>query len=333
VAVVEDGAAAIVAEVISERAQRFAREGRHLAAALEYQSLTQVDPTNVEAALRWAYHATRGGQRGPAAEGYLLAGRIYAARGEVDRAVRLAHRAYEVGPARVDRSGVEAIARASGNKLELLLEGAAQEHVKAGRIEAASGLFALLSELGSRDAGMVSGEIRVESADDPAKSATNLREAAQRLRATGRTDEYVRVVETMIARGDCDLDALLEVARIYLRNGDAASAATKLETLRGAAPDRLEAAELLLQAYAALGRTREGLAVLRDIAQRRMHEPLLVNALFDRAAGIASRDADWPCAIRSLADSMQSQAVSDREPLVAPPPPAWGTMASSSPEP
>jgi len=319
----------VVAEGIFSRAQRFAREGRHLAAALEYQALADLHRNDVNAALRWAYHASKGGQRERGAEGYLAAGCIYATQGESGRAARLAHRAFEIGPARVTRARVEPIARASGAAIEMLLETAALEHAKAGRIEAATDLYNLLAELEPQTPVAVSGEIHV---DDPNAACTSLQDAARRLHATGRTDEYVRVVETMIAGGHPDADSLLELGRIYLRRDDFAAAASKLELLRSIAPDRLEAAELLLQAYAGLGRTREGLQVLQDIAHRREHEPLLVKAMFDRAAGLPSRDADWPCAIRSLADWMQSQAERAQQPTLAPPPPpAWGTMAPRLP--
>jgi len=42
----------VVAEGIFSRAQRFAREGRHLAAALEYQALADLHRNDVNAALR-----------------------------------------------------------------------------------------------------------------------------------------------------------------------------------------------------------------------------------------------------------------------------------------
>lgn len=320
----------VAAEAITTRAQRFAREGRHLAAALEYQALAELHPHDVNAALKWAYHASKGGQRERAADGYLHAGCIYAAKGEASRAARLAHRAFEIGAARLTRSRIEPIARMNGAALELLLESAALEHAKAGRVDEASELYVLLGELEPDNSTLVSGEIRSDDHVDIAPRS--LREAAERLHAKGRTEEYVRVVETMVAGGSADPDSLLELARIYLRRGDASAAASKLELLRGMAPDRLEAAELVLQAYAILGRTREGLQVLQDIAHRREHEPLLVKAMFDRAAGLPSRDLDWPCAIRSLADWMQSQATAQKEESLAPPPPpAWGTMAPRLP--
>lgn len=320
----------VAAEAISQRALRLAREGRHLAAALEFQSLADLDADDVNAALRWAYHASKGGQRERAAEGYLVAGCIYAARGNARRAARLAHRAFEIGPARVTRSRIEPIARTNGAAIEQLLESAATEHAKAGRIAASADLYALLSELDPGRARAISGEIRIDEPIGPAQPSTNLREAARRLRAAGRLDEYARAVEAMIAGGDQDPDSVLELGRIYLRRNDMAAAATKLEMLRNIVPDRLEAAELLLQAYAALGRTRDGLQVLQDIVHRREHEPLLVNALLDRAAGLPSRDSNWSCAIRSLADWMQSQATPQPEQSLAPPPPpAWGSMTPS----
>jgi uncharacterized protein HemY len=162
---------------------------------------------------------------------------------------------------------------------------------------------------------------------DAERARTSLRAAAGRMHATGRAGEYVRVVEALIDAGaPCDGDTLLELARIYLRRGETALAAARLELVRTVEPHRLEAVELLLRTYAALGRTQDALRVLCDVAERGRHERPLVDALFVRTALHPSRDVAWARAIRSYRDWLDNPTTQEIVLPAAPPPPPSATL-------
>lgn len=325
-----------VAEAITGRAMRFAAEGRHLAAALEYQALAELDRDDLHAALRWAYHALRGGQRERAAEGWLTAACTYARREDTRRAMMLLRRAFELAPGRCTRARMEAVVRAAGEPAASLAERAAVGHLQAGRFDAARDLHELLAEC---DPSSVTKTIKAAQLGldhgDAERAEISLRAAAGRMHATGRAGEYVRVVEAMISAGTrCDGDALLELARIYLRRGETAQASVRLELLRRVEPHRLEAVELLLRAYAALGRTQDALRVLHDVAERREHDRAVLDAMFIRTAAHPSRDPYWSRAIRSYRDWLENPVTQEIEvPGPPPPPPMWGTLRERLPMP
>jgi tetratricopeptide (TPR) repeat protein len=307
-------------EAIAERAERFRREGRHFAAALEWQALVQLDPADCHAALRWAAQALLAGQRARATEAYLVAASIYAGKGETTRAMVLARQAIAIDPAEVTRGRIARVVHACGREGEALCEDAARAHVAAGRFDRATALRELLVEC---DPGSVTKTLRAAELaldhGDASKAEAQLAEAASRMHATGRTGEYVRIAETMIAHGRHDPDTTLELARIYLRRGQPTEALAKLELLRRNAPGRLEVVELLVRCYASLGDTAAAIVVLEETLRRRGHDPVLLRELLDRCASFGSRDPGFTRAIATL--RARPQPVRG----APPPPPRWAT--------
>jgi tetratricopeptide (TPR) repeat protein len=308
-----------VTQAIAARAERFHREGRHLAAALEYRALAQLDRDDVGAALRWADAFVRGGQRERAAEAYLFAAAALARRPEPKRAMTLARRALDCDPAALVRSRLEAIVAACGKDGEAICEEAARLHVARERFAQARELRELLVE---QDPGSVTKTLRAAelglSHGDPEAAGTSLVAAAQRMHASGRTGEYVRIAETMIAHGRHDPDTTLELVRIYLRRGQVHEALVKLDLLRRLVPARLEVIELAVRCNAALGNTAAALVILRDAVRRRGVDDPVLRSLLERAIGFDARDPGFAAAIRTLADGEPA--------LGPPPPPVWATQ-------
>lgn len=314
-------------EAIAERAERFRREGRHFAAALEWQALVQLDPSDRHAALRWAAAALLAGQRNRATEAYLAAATIYAGAGETRRAMVLARQALAIEPAEVIRSRIARVVHACGRDGEAVCEEAARAHVDAGRFDRATELRELLVEC---DPGSVTKTLRAAEIGlthgDAGKAEAQLALAASRMHATGRTGEYVRIAETMIAHGRHDPDTTLELARIYLRRGQPTEALAKLELLRRNAPGRLEVVELLVRCYAALGDTAAAIVVLDETLRRRGHDRLLVMELLDRVEQFGSRDPGFARAVRACKTRPLPL------PGTPPPPPRWASGRTSRPD-
>lgn len=292
-----------VTEVIAERAERFRREGQHVAAALEWRALADLDDHDVRAAVRWAHHAARTGRVEHAATAFFAAAGAAVRAGDPRRALLLARHALALAPAAATRSQLEPVARGCGPEGEALCTVAARLHSEAGRDELALELHQLLAfcDAAARAHAVTSRPI------------------------TGGTGEFVRVAEAMIARGRYDADTVLELARIYLRRRQPHAAVEKLELLRRVAPDRIAAAELLVHALLAVDRTRAALGVLQDVARRRPDATPDVRALFDRMERTAGGDPDWPRLVRAIADRVLVSGVIEvaRPQGTPPPPPVW----------
>lgn len=266
----------------------------------------------------------RADQPGRAAEAYLAAASAMARRLETRTAMVLARRALEIDVAAVIRPRIEAVVRACGRPGEALCESAARAHVSAGRFDAAVALRELLVECdpGSVTKTLSAAQIGLDHGD-PSRAALQLVEAASRMHATGRTGEYVRIAETMLACGRHDPDTILELARIYVRRGQPAEAVIKLELLLERAPGpesgRLEVVELLVRCHAALGETARAIARLEETLHRSGQNPGAVLALCERAEAFDSRDPGFAAAVRQL---RARPVVPHRVP---PPPPVWAT--------
>ncbi len=314
------------AEAVALRAERLRREGRHLAAALEWRAVVRIDSKDSYAALRWADSCIRGGQRGRAAEAYLTAATIFAGAGEPRRAMVLARRAMEIEPAEVISARIGIVVHACGREAEALCETAARAHVAAGRFDRARELRELLVECdpGSVTKTLLVAEIEHEHGD-PSRAAHQLTAAASRMHATGRTGEYVRIAETMLAHGRHDPETTLELVRIYLRRGQAAAAVTKLELLLRHAPARLEIVELLVRCHAALGDTAAALRLLENTLRRRGHDEITLGRLCERAEAFDSRDPGFAAAVRLLRNRPMPV---HRSP---PPPPLWARSGRGVP--
>lgn len=291
-----------VTEVIAARAERFRSEGNHLAAALEWRALADLDDHDVRAAVRWGHHAAKSGQTARAARAFFCAAGAAVRCGDPRRALLLARHALELAPACATREQLEPLAHGCGPEGEALCTVAARLHAEADRVEHAVEINQMLATC------------------DRAGSRANADPIS-----TGRTGEFVRVAEAMIARGRYDADTVLELAKIYLRRGQLREAVEKLELLRRVAPDRLATAELLVQTLVALGRTRSALALLQDVARRHEGAKDDVRALFDRAESLQSGDVDWPRLVRALGERWLAHGVPEvvRPSGTPPPPPVW----------
>lgn len=311
---------AFATRAAAERAEQLHRAGRHVAAALQWQAVVRLDPTDIRAALRWADASLRAGQRPRAAEASLAAAAAVAATGEARRTMVLARRAHSLAPAELTRARLEPVVKCCGREAEQLCEIAAREHVAAGRFDAARELRELLADC---DPISVTKKIDAAQIDlehgDATRAEGHLVEAASRMHEAGRTGEYVRIAETMIAHGRHDPETTLELVRIYLRRGQVTEALNRLALLRRDAPSRLEVVELTVRCHAALGQTNAALCVLREAFTRGGHDTTMLVRLCDRVAAFDSRDPGFAKAVQQLRDDAPPPR---RGP---PPPPGWAT--------
>lgn len=256
---------------IRERAQRLAAARQHAAAAVEYQVLIDIDPTDVQAGLRLAHQLVEAGQHARASDEYLRLSGVYARLGHERRAMTVALQALRLEPSRVVRQRLAPLVASLGKDAAELCEQVSRIHLLAGRPEEARDVLRLLVEA---DPTQMARRLRLCELDlaqgRTAEAIAELRIVADGLRTHGRTEELVRVLEMMHAHGGPDEAVLRELATIYMRCGELRRALCKLEALHRLAPTDRVALERLARVHASLGRLQlctrllERLAVLID---------------------------------------------------------------------
>lgn len=288
---------------IRERAQRLASEGHHAKAALEYQVLIDLDPTDVHASLGLAHQLAEAGQRARAADESLRLAGIYVRLGHERRAMTVALQALRLEPSRMVRQRLAPLVAGLGPIAKDLCEQVSRIHLLAGRPEEARDVLRLLVEADPTELGR---RLRLAEIDfaqgHTAEAIAELRIVADGLRSHGRTEELVRVLEMMHTHGGPDEAVLRELATVYMRCGELRRALTKLEALHSLAPNDRVALERLARVHASLGRLQlclrmlERLAVLVDEQADRGE----LRAMLRRAAAWSS-EASFQQAIEDLA--------------------------------
>lgn len=240
---------------IRERAQRLASSGNHEAAAVEYQVLVDIDPSDVHAGLRLAHQLVESGRPGRAADEYLRLAGLYARLGHERRAMTVALQALRLEPSRAVRQRLAPLVIALGPAATEICEQVARIHQLAGRPEEARDVLQLLVEANPSE---TSRRLRLAELDlaegRTAEAMAELRIVADGLRSHGRTEELVRVLEMIHAHGGADEAVLRELAAVYVRCGQPRSALAKLEALHRLVPGDRVALERLARVHASLGR-------------------------------------------------------------------------------
>lgn len=274
---------------IRERAQRLAAERQHAAAAVEYQVLIDIDPTDVQSGLRLAHQLVEAGQHARASDEYLRLSGVYARLGHERRAMTVALQALRLEPSRVVRQRLAPLVASLGKEAAELCEQVSRIHLIAGRPEEARDVLRLLVEA---DPTQLARRMRLAELDlaqgRTAEAIAELRIVADGLRSHGRTEELVRVLEMMQAHGGPDESVLRELATVYMRCGELRRALSKLEVLHRLVPTDRVALERLARVHASLGRLQLCTRMLERLA-------ILIEEQADRGElrAMLRRAASW----------------------------------------
>ena len=104
----------------------------------------------------------------------------------------------------------------------------------------------------------------------PAAALECFRRAADYLKRSSRTDDYLKVAERIAVLAPDDLALTRELAHLYLGKGDTKRALAKLQLCFKADARDVETLQLLAQAFQRLGQTSKTVSVYKELA--RVHE-------------------------------------------------------------
>jgi tetratricopeptide (TPR) repeat protein len=252
-------------------AQKYLERGSLEKALMEFQSAVKEDAKDTRTWLRMAEVHVRLGQNDKATEVYQKTVDLYVEQGFFQRAVAVYKNIIKLSPEAVEaRSKLADVYRQLGLFSDAIqqLEQAVLLHQKAGRIsEALIAMKQILDLNPDQPAARIRyAELAVQVGETDAAVA-EFREAANLLKAQGRTDEFTRVAERILYYQPDDLVLAKEIAASYLDRNNARAAMARLKPCFDANQNDPAVLDLLARCFEQLGQPQKGLPVLKELCR------------------------------------------------------------------
>ena len=245
------GGLGFTTEAISRRAAAAERRHDHLEAARQYRILTDIDPSDERAALKLAHNLVEAGRYQQATDEYLRVAAIFARKGNQRKALTVAHRAMRLHPGRATRRRIEPVVKHLGGRAQALCEEVARAHLLAGRTAEVTEIQRLMVE---HDPESIPKRMKLAelalSQGRGEEALAELEIVAEGLLGHGRTGDFVRVGEMMLAHGGGTPWVMRELARCYARTGQLDRVVPRLRALLRLVPEALWGMETLVRALA-----------------------------------------------------------------------------------
>jgi len=259
-------------EKAHERAERHAARGQHDRAAREYQSIVDNDPKDIRAWLMLADCLARSGDRATAVARYLQVAEFYASQKAHQKALAVYRQVLTLEPSRLDvHFKTATLNRELGRVHDAIAsyEHIAQAQMQAGRTDEALKTYRVIAD---SDPSIVSKRLRLAelySRENRLEEAVASFTAAGRvLLETNRLADYVRVAERLLYHREDDRATIRELARVYLKLGDARRALMKLNALLQMDHEDVIGLELLGDTFMAMGRADKASSVMVELIRK-----------------------------------------------------------------
>lgn len=256
-------------EKAHERAERHAARGQHDRAAREYQTIVDNDPKDIRAWLMLADCLARAGDRGGAVARYLQVAEFYTSQRALQKALAVYRQVLTLEPGRLDvHFKTAALNRELGRVHDAIAsyEHIAQAQMQAGRVADALKTYRVIADA---DPSIVSKRLRLAelySRENMTTEAVDAFSAAGRiLLETNRLADYVRVAERLLYHRADDRPTIRELARVYLKLGDARRALLKLNSLLKVDQNDPIGLELLGDTFMAMGKPDKASSVMVEL--------------------------------------------------------------------
>ena len=331
---------------VTAEATKLIQKGQYDKAIRAYEKILADDPKDVRFLLKIGELQQKKGDQRAAAETFGRVADAYGEQGFFLKAVAVYKQMLKLAP---DDLRVNERLAALYQQLGLLSEAMAQLNVISAAAERTGDDAKLLevlrrmTDLDPENVGSAVklGELYARQANT-AMALQQLRRAADQLKRTARTDEYVKVAERMTFLAPDDHRLTRELAGILLARGDTKRALAKLQLLFKQDPKDVETLNLLAQAFQDLGQVAKMVSVYKELAQvhaegGRTDES---RAAWRRVLDLAPDDADAARAVSPPPAAARPPPRQAAPPQPAPPPPSRpreaaraGAPAASSPAP
>lgn len=252
-------------------AQKHLERGSLEKALADYQKAAEEDPKDTRVWLKVAELLVKRGRKEEARDVYLKTADIYTEQGFFQRAVAVYKNLLKLTPGFVDAHFKLAdLFRQLGLLSDAMqqYEMAASVYGKQGNVAEALAAMRRIVDLNPEH---VLARIKLAEAASQAgmkgEAIAAFRMAADQLKAQGRTDEFLRVAERLLAHAPNDMALAKEAAAGYIERGNARFALSKLQPCFNANPRDLETLNLLAKAFEQLGQVAKTLSVTKEIGR------------------------------------------------------------------
>ena len=321
-------------------AQKYLERGSLEKALIELQAAVKEDPKDTRTWLRMAEVHVRLGQNDKATEVYQKTVDLYVEQGFFQRAVAVYKNIIKLSPELVSaRIKLADVYRQLGLFSDAIqqLEQAVALHQRAGEFtEALTTLRQIIDLNPEQPATRIRyAELAVQAGQND-DAVAEFREAANLLKAQGRSEEFARVAERILYYQPNDLGLGVELARTYLDRNNPRAALTRLKPAFEANQSDPEILDLLARCFEHLGQPNKSLPVLKELCRvygnaGRLSER---NQTIQRALAIDPNDAELRAMLgRASPDTGRSAAQVvplHRMPSLSPPPSAPSPVPRST---
>ena len=252
-------------------AQKYLERGSLEKALTEFQNAVKEDAKDTRTWLRMAEVHARLGQNDKATEVYQTTVDLYVEQGFFQRAVAVYKNIIKLSPEVVEaRSKLADVYRQLGLFSDAIqqLEQAVALHQKAGQLtEALAALKQVLELNPDQPATRIRYAELAVQAGEINDAVAEFREAANLLKAQGRSDEFTRVAERILYYQPDDLALGQELAASYLDRNNARAALARLKPCFEADQGDVGILDLLARCFEQLGQPHKSLPVLKELCR------------------------------------------------------------------
>lgn len=279
-------------------AGRQIERGQFEKALFEYRDILAENPDDLDILFKMSDLQARLGMVTEAAATLFRAGVLLARDEHHLRAVSTFNAVLKMDPRQID-----AVRYLADLTMKLGMQEEARQHLQQlalhydarGENRQALNVYRLLSDLDpSNVANLVKLAELYSSHDKKSHAVKLLKKASIELKKQGKLNEYVKVLERLIYIDDSNINALKELANIYMQIGEHNKALARLQTAFRLDREDLEVLELLSSLFMAIGENHKAIQTLKTMATIHQEAYALdkVHAIYKRVLEIDPGDAD-----------------------------------------
>jgi tetratricopeptide (TPR) repeat protein len=324
---------------VTAEAAKLVQKGSFDKAIKAYEKILAEDPKDVRVLLKVGELHQKKGDSGPAASAFGRAAEAYAEQGFFLKSVAVYKQMMKLTP-----DDVRVNERLAGlyQQLGILSDAMAQlQLIAQGAEKAGDGakLLEVLRRMVDLDPDNAASAVKLgelyAKTGQPKLALDQFRRAAEGLKRTNRSDEYLKVAERIALLDANDVGLLRELAHAHLAKGDTKRALARLQLCFKLDPKDVETLTLLAQAFNDLGQVSKTVSVYKELAHLHAERGRAdqARATWRRVAELAPDDSDAAQALAGGRKPSAPAAPSAAPPRAPAPAPAAPVAARPPPVP